>query len=175
MIRYRAMIGTVCLIVILLLSTPTPKSIFLGFLFIIAGMFFRGWSSGYINKDKELATEGPYSLTRNPLYFGSFILGCGVVIACNNLIALFTFLAYFSIFFTFLIAIERKRMREKFGAQYDAWAKSANIFIPRLKKIKTANFNISYYMKNKEYRVLYFSLVVIAALIVKYLLQIRKG
>jgi len=26
---------------------------------MMLGMFFRAWSAGYINKDKELATEGP--------------------------------------------------------------------------------------------------------------------
>ena len=87
LIKYRSFIGFLCLVAMLLLATPTARSIFGGFLLMMAGMFFRAWSSGYINKDKELATEGPYSLTRNPLYFGSLILGSGIAVACNNRIA----------------------------------------------------------------------------------------
>jgi protein-S-isoprenylcysteine O-methyltransferase Ste14 len=173
LIKYRSFVGIVCLIVILLLATPTAWSIFSGFLLMMAGMFFRAWSSGYINKDKELATEGPYSLTRNPLYFGSLILGSGIAVASNNMITYLIFIVYYFTFFTFLIGIERKRMRQRFGQQYEAWAKEANLFFPKIKKIKKFNFNIAFYMKNREYRVLFFSLFVTAVLIVKFLKKIE--
>jgi protein-S-isoprenylcysteine O-methyltransferase Ste14 len=173
LIKYRSFIGILCLIVILWLATPDARSIFSGFLLMMAGVFFRAWSSGYINKDRELATEGPYSLTRNPLYFGNLILGSGIAVASNNMVTYLIFAVYYLTFFTFLIAIERKRMRQRFGQQYDAWAKEANLFFPKIKKIKKFNFNIAYYMKNREYRVLFFSLFVTAVLIVKFLKKIE--
>jgi isoprenylcysteine carboxyl methyltransferase (ICMT) family protein YpbQ len=173
LIRHRSFIGFLCLVAILWLATPNAWSIFSGFLLMMAGMFFRAWSSGYINKDKELATEGPYSLTRNPLYFGSLILGSGIAVASNNMITYLIFIVYYFAFFTFLIAIERKRMRQRFGQQYESWAKEANLFFPKLKKIEKFNFNIAYYMKNREYRVLFFSLFVTAVLIVKFLKKIE--
>ncbi|HSQ35003.1 MAG TPA: isoprenylcysteine carboxylmethyltransferase family protein [Candidatus Binatia bacterium] len=173
LIKYRSFIGGLCLIAILCLATPDALSIFSGFLLMMAGMFFRAWSSGHINKDRELATEGPYSLTRNPLYFGSLILGSGIAVASNNLIATIIFLAYYFAFFTFLIVIERKRMRKRFGQQYDTWAKEANLFFPKIKRIGKSNFNIAYYMKNREYRVLFFSLFITAVLIIKFLKKIE--
>lgn len=173
LIKYRSFIGGLCLIAILYLATPDARSIFSGFLLMMAGMFFRAWSSGHINKDKELATGGPYSLTRNPLYFGSLILGSGIAVASNNLITTIIFLVYYFTFFTFLIAIERKRMRKRFGQQYETWAREANLFFPRIKKIKRSNFNIAYYMRNREYRVLFFSLFITAVLIVKFLRKIE--
>jgi protein-S-isoprenylcysteine O-methyltransferase Ste14 len=173
LIKHRSFIGILCLIAILWLATPNVWSIFSGFLLMMAGMFFRAWSSGYINKDKELATEGPYSLTRNPLYFGSMILGSGIAVASNNVITYLIFIVYYFTFFTFLIAIERKRMRQRFGQQYEVWAKEANLFFPKIKKIENFNFNIAYYMKNREYRVLFFSLFVTAVLIVKFLNKIE--
>jgi protein-S-isoprenylcysteine O-methyltransferase Ste14 len=162
-----------CLLAVLWVATPSSRSIFAGFLLMMAGMFFRAWSSGYINKDKELATAGPYSLTRNPLYFGSFILGTGIAVAGNNMIAYVIFAAYYLTFFTFLIAIERKRMRRRFGAQYDSWARQANLFFPKIKRVEPYGFNIAFYMKNREYRVLFFSLFVTAVLIVKFLKKIN--
>jgi len=173
LIKYRSFIGIICLIVILWLATPNAWSIFSGFFLMMAGMFFRAWSSGYINKDKELATEGPYSLTRNPLYFGNLILGSGIALASNNVSSYLIFIVYYFTFFTFLIAIERKRMRQRYGQQYEAWAKEANLFFPKIKKIEKFNFNIAYYMKNREYRVLFFSLFVIAVLIIKFLKKIE--
>jgi protein-S-isoprenylcysteine O-methyltransferase Ste14 len=173
LIKYRSFVGGLCLIVTLGLATPEAWSIFSGFLLMMAGMFFRAWSSGHINKDRELATEGPYSLTRNPLYFGSLILGSGIAVASNNVVTYLIFIVYYFSFFTFLIAIERKRMRMRFGQQYDTWAKEANLFFPKIKKIEKSNFNIAYYMKNREYRVLFFSLFITAVLIVKFLKKIE--
>jgi len=171
-IKYRSFIGILCLIAVLRLATPNARSIFIGFFFMMIGMFFRGWSSGYIDKDKELAVDGPYSLTRNPLYFGNLLIGSGIAVACNNLPSLLIFLVYYFTFFTFLIAVERKRLRKRFGSRYDEWAKQANLFFPKIKKIKKFNFNIAYYMKNREYRVLFYSFFVIAVLIIKFLKKI---
>lgn len=173
LIRYRSFIGFLCLVAILWVATPSSRSIFAGFLLMMAGMFFRAWSSGYINKDKELATGGPYSLTRNPLYFGSLILGSGIAVAGNNMIVYVIFAVYYFAFFTFLIVIERKRMRRRFGSQYDSWAREANLFFPKIKKVAPGGFNIAFYMKNREYRVLFFSLFVTAVLIVKFLKKIE--
>jgi len=172
-IHYRSFIGILCLIAVLVLATPSNLSIPLGFFLVLIGMFFRAWAAGYINKDRELATEGPYALTRNPLYFANFILGAGIAVAGNNLYGYIIFLVYYGFFFTYLITVERRRLRERFGQRYDEWARQANLFFPRLRRVSCANFNIAYYMKNKEYRVLFFSLFVMAVLIAKFLLRIQ--
>ncbi len=169
LIKYRSLIGVLCLIVVLWLATPNARAIFIGFFLMMIGMFFRAWSSGYIDKDRELATEGPYSLTRNPLYFGNLLIGCGIAIGSNNLLTALICGGYYIFFFTFLIAIERKRMKARFGSRYEAWAKDANLFFPRIKKIQKFNFNIALYMKNREYRVLFYSLFIVVVLVLKYL------
>ncbi len=172
LIKYRSLIGIVCLVGVLWLATPNAGAIFIGFFFLMVGMFFRAWSSGYIDKDRELATEGPYSLTRNPLYFGNLLIGAGIAIGSNNWVTALICAAYYLFFFTFLIAIERKRMKARFGPRYEEWAKGANLFFPRIKRIEKFNFNIALYMKNREYRVLFYSLFVIAVLVIKFLKRI---
>jgi protein-S-isoprenylcysteine O-methyltransferase Ste14 len=172
-IRYRSFVGIMCLIALLYLSEPSPVSVAIGFFLVVAGMFFRAWASGYINKDKELATRGPFSLTRNPLYFGNFILGAGIAIAGNNIASYVIFLTFYLLFFPFLMVYEHRRLKKKFGQQYEEWAKNSHTFFPKIKRIEDSDFNISFYMKNKEYRVLYFSLFVIAVLILKVLKIIR--
>jgi len=172
-IKYRSCVGIICLILVLYLAVPTAKSITIGFFFILGGIFFRTWSSGYIDKDNELATKGPYSLTRNPLYFGNFILGLGIAIAGNSIFTYIIFFCYYLLFFPFLIVVEHRRMKKKFGQEYEEWSKKSNSFFPKIKRIKDMNFNISYYMKNKEYRVLFFSLFVVVVFILKYLRFIK--
>jgi protein-S-isoprenylcysteine O-methyltransferase Ste14 len=174
-IRYRSFVGILCLIALLYLAEPSPVSVAVGFFFIIAGMFFRAWASGYINKDKELATDGPFSLTRNPLYFGNFVLGLGIAIAGNNEYSYGIFFGFYLLFFPFLMVVEHKRMKEKFGEAYEKYAENLHSFFPKIKKIKRGEYNISYYMKNREYRVLYFSLFVIAIMILKVLNIIRSS
>ena len=172
LIKYRSLVGIITLAVVLVLAAPSARSIVIGFFFMMLGMFFRAWSSGYINKDKELATEGPYSLTRNPLYFGNLLIGTGIAVASNNWTAALICALYYFPFFTFLIAIERKRMKRRFGERYEEWARQANLFFPKIKKVRNFNFNISYYMRNREYRVLFYSLIIIAVMVVKYLRKI---
>lgn len=173
LIRYRSCIGVCLLIVLLYLAEPSAKSITIGFFLIVGGMFFRAWTSGYINKDNELATKGPYALTRNPLYFANFVLGLGIAVAGNNIYTYSIFFIYYFFFFPFLMVVEHRRMKNKFGKEYENWAKKSNVFLPRIKKVKNCSFNISFYMQNREYRVLFCSLFVIAVFILKYLRLIR--
>lgn len=169
LIKYRSLAGIVALVVVLALAAPSVRSIVLGFFVMMLGMFFRAWSSGYIDKDRELATQGPYSLTRNPLYFGNLLIAAGIAVACNRWLTALICAGYYVFFFTFLIAVERKRMKERFGARYEEWAQEANLFFPRIKRVRHGNFDIALYMKNREYRVLFYSLLIIAVLVLKFL------
>ena len=65
--------------------------------------------------------------------------------------------------------IEHNRLKSKFGSEYDKWYKKSNSFFPKIKRVEQFNFNISHYMKNKEYKGLYFSFFIIAIYILKVL------
>jgi protein-S-isoprenylcysteine O-methyltransferase Ste14 len=41
---------------------------------VVLGLAVRLWASGFIVKNKELATNGPYALVRHPLYVGSIFI-----------------------------------------------------------------------------------------------------
>ncbi len=163
------------MIILLYLAVPNAKSITIGFFIMLGGIFFRAWSSGYINKDNELAKDGPYALTKNPLYFGNFVLGLGIALAGSSISSYIIFFVYYLMFFPFLMIIEHHRLKKKFGKEYEEWSRRSNSFFPKIKTVKDFNFNIALYMKNKEYRVLFFSFFVIAFLILKYLKIIKTG
>ena len=65
----------------LYLCRPTLASALAGVLVTLFGILVRIWAAGCIEKGRELEMRGPYRLTRNPLYFGSFLIGLGASIA----------------------------------------------------------------------------------------------
>lgn len=51
-------------------AEPSAGSIGYGWALVILGSLWRLWSAGYLVKNTELITAGPYALMRHPLYFG---------------------------------------------------------------------------------------------------------
>lgn len=49
----------------------------LGAVVSLLGLCMRIWATGWLRKDEVLTTQGPYSLTRNPLYLGTLTLALG--------------------------------------------------------------------------------------------------
>ena len=76
--RLRVPLGFLVAIVFVVFSKPTWLTIAAGFPVALAGVALRAWASGHLRKNSALATGGPYAYTRNPLYFGSFlmVIGC---------------------------------------------------------------------------------------------------
>ena len=64
----------------------------------------------------SLCTAGPYSFTRNPLYFGNMIIYCGIVLTAGGIymwhLLLLTFI-YFTFQYTMIISLEEERLREE--------------------------------------------------------------
>ncbi len=106
-----------------------------GLMLAAAGMVGRIWclvySSGY--KSSQLVTAGPYVVSRNPLYFFSFVglVGIGLSTATLTLTALVV-LFFWSVY-PAVIDGEEEFLRTKFGAQYAAYCERTPRFFPRWK------------------------------------------
>ena len=68
-----------------------------------------------------LIKDGPYSISRNPLYFGNMIIYCGVVIMAGGAIMwellIITFI-YFSFQYLLIITLEEKTLTKLFRTEY---------------------------------------------------------
>lgn len=120
------------------------------------GVLVRAWAAGHIMKDDRLATTGPYAHTRNPLYFGSFLIAAGFAIAVNWALLLLV-IAFFVLVYAPNIERERRHISERFGEQYDAYAANVPAFIPRgtpwrMEKAEPGRFRWSLYMKHEEWK-----------------------
>jgi protein-S-isoprenylcysteine O-methyltransferase Ste14 len=110
----------------------------LAYLILMIAAIGRVWTSAYISgrKTHELVCDGPYSLTRNPLYFFSLLAYLGAGLAFEKLTVAFAFVVLFWVTHWPTIIAEEAKLRSKFGDEYDDYAKSVPRFWPRIGKMK---------------------------------------
>jgi protein-S-isoprenylcysteine O-methyltransferase Ste14 len=104
----------------------------IGTLFIAFGVIGRVWSIVYVGgkKNSELVTEGPYSVTRNPLYLFSLAAILGICLVFGSLLAaaIFTLLAY--LVFRYAAKQEVLDLSHLFGEKYAEYARRTPLFWP---------------------------------------------
>jgi len=171
--RWRVRLGYPLAIVFWWLAAPTPWSIFIGAIIAAVGLFIRGAAAGYLRKDQELATTGPYARTRNPLYFGSAFLAAGFVTAARSWWAGALVAAYFGIFYYAVMRNEQEDLRARFRGSFDQYAARVPLFFPFWFAPRSAesgagnrvdHFSRVQYQTNREYRALLGMLAGLAAL-----------
>lgn len=171
--RWRVRVAWMALLLVLVLSKPTLRSLLAGILLALLALGIRTWASGHLNKEKELAISGPYRYTRNPLYLGNFILGLSFVVGSWSLWVLAVFSAYFLLFYPPVIKKERLRMKELFPKKYEEYKEKVPPFFPSLKHQPSSQlekFSWKLYKRNKEYRALAGTALFWLVVAVKFLL-----
>lgn len=137
-------------------ARPRPLTLAVGAFVSLLGLGLRAWAAGHIRKNSALATSGPYSFTRNPLYLGSFLLGVGFTIASGfwPLGILFALL-FLGIYFP-VMRVESATLAELFGKEFEDYAHQVPLFFPRITPYRNREpgkgFDSSLYMRYREYR-----------------------
>lgn len=80
----RQWFAVIFVLVVSLLGQPEPMLFYIGSAIAIFGETIRMWASGYVMKNKELATNGPYAYVRHPLYVGNILLLVGFSLASSQ-------------------------------------------------------------------------------------------
>lgn len=115
---------------------------FLGLLFILKGTYLRmaarGYKKEFSQKGQDLVMTGPYSLTRNPMYLGTFSIGAGFVLIVWPWWSLAIFALLFFIRFNAQMVKEEAYLKKVFGEKYEKYCRQVPRFFPSLK----ASFNI---------------------------------
>ena len=55
-------------------ATPSPLTFVIGLPLILMGVFIRCWAAGHLQRNRQLATSGPYAYVRDSLYLGRLFL-----------------------------------------------------------------------------------------------------
>ncbi|MFQ5487657.1 MAG: methyltransferase family protein [Gammaproteobacteria bacterium] len=110
-----------------------------GWLLIIAGIALRLWAALYIggNKNRRLVRAGPYSLIRNPLYFGNFLSAIGVMLLSESLSASLLMGMGLFVIYRGTIAHEEAKLLGFFGDEYREYIRTVPRLWPRLADIRT--------------------------------------
>ena len=150
--KHRTKLSGLLGVLFLVLAKPTSASLFMGVLLILVGEAIRIWSSGHIHKNQVLSVTGPYSLTRNPLYVGSFLLGTGFVIATNVPWLIVLYLFCFGGIYWFTIRWEEEKLKGIFSLEWDEYSSGVPRFFPllRIPRYRKGEFHWSQVSRNKE-------------------------
>ena len=160
--RLRVPLGFVAAALYLWFATRSPAlswgSVAVGGAVGALGLVVRGWAAGHIVKNDRLATSGPYAHTRNPLYFGSFLLAAGCAVAVHwALLAVVA--AFWLAVYAPVIAREREFVRARFPEAYGEWERHVPAFVPRLTPWRgggrdggAAPFDLRLYLFHREWQ-----------------------
>ncbi len=80
-----------------------------------------------------LNTSGMYSVVRNPLYLGNFIIWLGLALFLKIWWVIVIVILAFTLFYERIIFAEERYLSEKFGATFSDWAAVTPAIIPQLK------------------------------------------
>ncbi len=101
---------------------------YLGVPTIILGLILNVWSVGTLKKKgtstefhetaARLVMDGPFRVSRNPIYLSGVILSLGIAVVLGSLITFAFPLLLFLILHRYYIPIEEMRLEETFGREY---------------------------------------------------------
>ena len=154
--KLRLPLGFVLSGLYLAFARPTPMSLAIGAGIALVGVLVRAWASGHIMKNDRLATSGPYAHTRNPLYFGSFLIAAGFAIAAHWSLLLLV-IAFFVLVYAPTMERERANIRGRFPEAYAEYERNVPAFVPRAvpwqqAAIEPNPFSFALYMKHGEWK-----------------------
>lgn len=164
--RWRVAIGFVLAALVLWLARPSPRTLVIGAGVALIGECLRIWAAGHVEKSREVTRSGPYRFTRHPLYLGSTLIAAGIAIVAARWAVAALVAAYVASTLTAAIRSEEAHLRDKFGAEYDAYAASQAPPMHRSFSLKRA-------LANREHHTVAGLLAALALLALKVSLSIR--
>ncbi len=139
--------------------TPRPAVIAWSLVLVIPGLWLRAYASGYVKKNEELTTTGPYAHTRNPLYLGSMMIAAGFALALMSWPMALVLAIGFLLIYAPVIASEERFLRATF-AGFDTYCRTVPRLLPRLTpgripgEDQSGRFSLALYLKHREYNAL---------------------
>jgi protein-S-isoprenylcysteine O-methyltransferase Ste14 len=152
--RLRVPAGFVMVAAFAWFSHPSLKSLAVGLPLSAVGLALRAWAAGHLAKDQRLATSGPYSFTRNPLYLGTLITALGLAAAARSIGLALLFTGLFLLVYLPAIELEEQHLASILPG-YIEFARRVPMLLPRWPgNFRPDRFSAALYRKNREYQAL---------------------
>lgn len=127
-----------------------------GIFLILSGFLIRVIARGYkaqlSRNSHSLVTEGIYRLTRNPMYFGTFLIGMGAVLAVLHWWMFVFFLAAFLAVYLPQMRKEEQWLLKQFGETYRQYCQTTPKFFPRWNALISQLFRKEFVFKWRWFR-----------------------
>lgn len=128
----RQTVGLLLCVAFALTANPRGELLYAALPLVLAGVGTRLWASGVITKNRELATAGPYRYVRHPLYAGNILILAGFVLVSGNWWTAPVALSFLLFYYPPAVEYEERKLRNIFGADWDAYARGNRALLPRL-------------------------------------------
>jgi len=139
--------------------------ILVGLSLVVVGLALRSWAVGILRKNHVLTTTGPYGLTRNPLYIGSFLMLFGFCALIGDTRNVWFMLVPLVFLYWLRIRVEEQDLERLFGADWAAYARTTPRVFPRHgARVWLADWRFAQWLKSREYRAPLTALVGLAAI-----------
>lgn len=121
----------------------------IGIIFILFGFLLRISARGYKEEQsyqgKNLVKDGPYGLIRDPMYFGTLLIGTGIIFIIFQLWTLPLFLVVFLSIYIPQMKKEKEILSGRFGQDYKNYCKTTPKYFPRIYNL----LNLRHYLSIK--------------------------
>jgi protein-S-isoprenylcysteine O-methyltransferase Ste14 len=175
--RIRVPLGFVVAAAFLWLASPTWVTMAESLILVIPGLWLRAYASGYVRKNAELTTTGPYAHTRNPLYLGSMLIAFGFAGASGSWTIAIALAILFAAIYIPTIQSEETYLRAHFPG-FDAYARAVPRLLPRVTAAAIpqnslpdaadrGRFSPTLYWKHREYNSLMGAAAIYLALAIR--------
>ena len=150
--RLRVACGFVLLLTFAVFAHPDSRALAIGLPVSLIGLVIRTWAAGHLEKNRQLATGGPYAYIRNPLYVGTLLTALGIVIASRSVLLAIVFVVAFLLIYLPVIELEEQHLRKLFP-NYGDYAAQVHRLLPLSKSSAPASpFSWAVYRRNQEHK-----------------------
>jgi hypothetical protein len=132
-------LGLVIMAVYSVLADPQSMLFVVGAVLALSGMLVRLYASGYIIKNQKLATDGPYSLVRHPLYTGNLLMVIGFTFISGLWWAILLSALIWWFYYPTAIEYEDRKLHGIFGEDWEQWSRTVPAVIPVSLKLRAAD------------------------------------
>jgi protein-S-isoprenylcysteine O-methyltransferase Ste14 len=170
--RIRVPLGFVLAALYLWLACPALGSLLSGGAVAAVGLGIRAMASGYVRKNEDLATAGPYGYTRNPLYLGSIVMAAGFALSARSWVVVAVLSLMFLAIYLPVIRGEEAFLRARFP-DFAEYERRVPRLLPRMGALFAAShprrgaFSRELYLQHREYNALAGALAIMVLLVVK--------
>ena len=99
---------------------------------IFLGLATRMYASGFVLKNKELSTTGPYAFVRHPLYTGNIMILIGLCLINGFFWSFVTAFIFLWFYYPTAIEYEDRKLKSLFPDTWEEWASMTPALMPKM-------------------------------------------